>query len=782
MIEPKALADLEWGRLSRAVLSRCRGPMSALEALPIYETEEGAALALSQTAEAMELEGSGSPIPLEGLDDLSQPLLRLSRMGALDGPSLNRIGALLRGARVLRQFLSRNRAFASALERAVSFDPTLDAIEEELSRHLDKDGTLFDHASDDLRRLRQETSNLRERIVRKLEAILHDKADIVQDSFYTIREGRYVIPIRRDTHERFDGIVHGTSASGATLFIEPESLIPQGNRLKVAIAEQEREELRILGLLSDEVRGALPSIHAAMDSMNLVDLRVASARFGIEYGARILPLASKPILDLRAMRHPLLLIEGKAVVPNDLEVESGRALILSGPNAGGKTVALKAMGLGALMMRAGLPIPCAEGSTAGFFKNILSDVGDDQSLMQDLSTFSAHIQNISRILERAGDGSLVLLDELAGGTDPEEGAALAAAIVEALLSSGAAIAVTTHYESLKSVGLLDPRARNASVGFDVETMSPSFKLTLDVPGASSALAVAERYGIAHHIIEAAEKKLPERTRIFEGLVRRLEEARASVEAKERALAEELSEQRRLREELEVELQRLNDRDRRKLSREAEKVAQQIRSFRDEIREKRRALRAAKEDADAERLRRELERIATEASKIEEDLTKQAEAAASSDEAHEPAPSLSVGQEVYVTSLRANATIVDGPSRGEVQVARGSMKLWVKVEECRRPSESKRTERRERVSLRSEAADSIDVRGMRAADALSLVETALDRAYGASVGTLTIVHGIGEGALKNAIRDLLRGSKTYVRSFRSGTRDEGGERVTVVELA
>ena len=779
MIDSKALADLEWSRLSRAVLSRCRGPMSSLEALPIFESHEGAALALAQTAEAMELERAGSPIPLEGLDDLSQPLLRLSRMGALDGASLNRIGALLRGARVLRQYISRNRAFAAALDRSLNLDPTLDALEDELSRHLDRDGTLFDHASDDLKKLRQETGNLRDRIVRKLEAILLDKADIVQDSFYTLREGRYVIPIRRDTHERFDGIVHGTSASGATLFIEPEALIPQGNRLKVAIAEQEREELRILSLLSDEVRGALPSIHAAMDSMDLVDLRVASGRFGIEYDARILPLSEAAGLDLREMRHPLLLIEDKDVVPNDLSVSSGRALILSGPNAGGKTVALKAMGLGALMMRAGLPIPCAEGSSAGFFKNILSDVGDDQSLMQDLSTFSAHIKNIARIIRLAGEGSLVLLDELAGGTDPEEGASLAAAIVEALLGSGAAIAVTTHYESLKSVGLLDPRARNASVGFDVETMSPSFRLTLDVPGASSALAVAERYGIPRAIIESAEAKLPERTRIFEGLVRRLEEARAGAEAKERALQDELAAQRRLREELEAEVEKLKERDRKKLSQEAEKVAQQIRTFRDEIREQRKALRSAKEDADAERVRRELEKIAGEAGKIEESMKREERA---SNEERAPASSLAIGQEVYVSSLRANATIIDGPSRGKIQVARGPMKLWVRVEECRSPSEGAKVKRRERsVAPSTEASDSIDIRGMRAVDALALVETALDRAYGASMSSLTILHGIGEGALRSAVRELLTSNKTYVKSFRSGARDEGGDRVTVVEL-
>src|SRR5690606_31724423 len=313
-------------------------------------------------------------------------------------------------------------------------------------------------------------------------------------------------------------IVHGTSASGATVFVEPEVLIGQGNRLKMALAEQEREEARILGVLSEFVAERHAEVVAAVDAIDHADLRQASARLGRDLDARVLPLDLEAELHLEAARHPLLLLDGADVVPNDLSIGSGRALILSGPNAGGKTVALKTMGLAAVMMRAGLPVPAAAGSRCGFFDPILSDVGDEQSIEKNLSTFSAHVTNLRRVIDEAGPRALVLLDELTGGTDPGEGAALACAIAEALCDAGAAIGVTTHYEPLKALATRDPRFRNAAVGFDVERMRPTFELTLDVPGASSALWVALRFGIREDIVTRAREVLPEHSRTFDELV------------------------------------------------------------------------------------------------------------------------------------------------------------------------------------------------------------------------------------------------------------------------
>lgn len=781
-MDQKALDDLEWARLERAVLDRCRGPMRTNGHVPLATTFEGAEIALAETLEAMELDAAGTPLIIEGVPDLRPIVARLSRMGALDGPALVQVKRALSAARVLRQFLTRHRAYCPRLYAACALDPTLDAVLDELSRHLDEDGTLFDHASVELRRLRTETANLRARLLAKLEEILVKRADILQDSFYTLREGRYVVPVRRDAHERFEGIVHGTSSTGATLFVEPRELIAQGNRLKMAQAEQEREEARILAELSDHVRDVLPALEAAIDALDLADLRQASARLGVDLGGRVLPLEREPVLDLKNAKHPLLMLEGGEVVGNDIPVSAGAVLILSGPNAGGKTVALKTLGLAALMMRAGLPIACADGSRAGFFHEVLTDVGDSQSLVKNLSTFSAHMTNVAAILRRARRGSLVLLDELAGGTDPHEGAALATAIVDALCAQGAATAITTHYESLKAMGVTDPRARNASVGFDVATMRPTFTLTLDVPGSSSALAVAARFGIPRHVVEKAEEALPEESRTFEALVARLSEARASYEARVREVEEELVAARAAREALDRELEKIKRREEKQLTEEGARLKQRIRDVSNELRAVRKEIRQAATEAAAEASRKKLEAIERAAREIEAERAPVEEPIPR--EPLEAKDGLKVGDRVYVTRLRAEATVVEGPTRGEVRVAAGALKLWVPLSECRAPGEGTEAARRapaKRARLAEPVESTVDVRGMRADDAVACVEAFLDRAYGASLDQVTIVHGIGEGALRQAIRALLGRLGTYVRGHRPGTREEGGDRVTVVEL-
>jgi DNA mismatch repair protein MutS2 len=783
MTNERALDDLEWARLERAVLDRCRGPLRENGSVPLATTFEGAETALAETREAMELDAAGSPLIVDGVSDVSQTIARLSRMGSLDGPGLVQIKRTLSAARALRQFLARHKAFCPRLHAACALDPTLDAILDELGRHLDEDGTLHDHASAELRRLRTETANLRARLHARLEEILVRRADILQDSFHTVREGRYVVPVRRDAHERFEGIVHGASSSGATLFVEPQELVAQGNRLKVAQAEQEREEARILAELSDRVRDVLPALEAAVDALDLADLRQAAARFGVELKGRVLSLDREPVLDLKAAKHPLLLLEGGTVVGNDIVAVAGRALILSGPNAGGKTVALTTLGLAALMMRAGLPIPCADGSRAGFFHEVLTDVGDSQSLVKNLSTFSAHMKNVASIISRSKRGSLVLLDELAGGTDPHEGAALAAAIVDALCASGAATAVTTHYESLKAMGVTDARTRNASVGFDVQTMRPSFELTLDVPGSSSALSVAARFGIPTAVIERAERALPEESRTFEALVAELSEARAEHQRRAAALEEERRVHRKAREDLERELEKLRRREEKQLSEEGARLTKQMRDARAELRAARREIRRATTEAAAEATRKKLDAIEKSTAAIAAERPPPAAPAGDSEAMGAPA-SLTVGDRVYVERLRAEAQIIEGPTRGEVRVAAGALKLWVPVAECRAPRPDVPAPRRAapRRGRSPEPADeTVDVRGMRAEDAIGCVESFLDRAYGASLGQVTIVHGIGEGALMHAVREHLAKHSAYARSHRPGTREEGGDRVTVVEL-
>ncbi|MBC7172408.1 MAG: Smr/MutS family protein [Polyangiaceae bacterium] len=784
----KALADLEWERLSSAVLSRCTGPRAAGEPVPIASTREGAELALRETREALRVLDDGERLPLDGIPDVREAIARLARKGALDGPSLRDIGRALSVARSLRRFLGARREKLPALYRSVGTDPTLDGLEEEISAHIGADGLLFDHASEELRRLRTETANLRARLVRRLEEMIVQRSAILQDGFYTLREGRYVLPVRRDSHERIEGIVHGTSSSGATVFVEPEALIGQGNRLKMALAEQEREEARIFAVLSESVADRLAEVRAAIDALDHADLRQAAARFGVDLRAKVLPLSAGPELHLFDAKHPLLLLDGAKVVPNELHLESGKALILSGPNAGGKTVALKMMGLAALMMRAGLPIPAEDGSAVGFFEPVLSDMGDEQSIEKNLSTFSAHVTNLRGILEEAGPTSMVLLDELAGGTDPGEGAALACAVVERLAQQGAATAVTTHYEALKALATRDARFRNAAVGFDVANMRPTFELALDVPGASSALRVALRFGIPASVIERAEEVLPEHSRTFDALVRELEALKQKavseldVATRERAVADAA------REEAREKLAKLQERDRARLGQEAERILQDLRQARDELRAARKKIRLAAGEAELEEARKALEAAAEATARAEREMP--APRAVSQVGEALTEEDVRVGERVYVERLRKEAEILEEPSRGKVRVAVGPMKLWVEVAELRRgaPREgtpvrlaSSATPTTPRPASMPTADTTLDVRGLRVDDAIPMAEQFLDRAYGDSQHTVYILHGVGSGALRDAIREHLARDARYVKSVRPATADEGGPRMTVVEL-
>jgi len=793
----KTLHDVEWERLVRAVADRSLGPRgqglsadpAAANGLPITRTREGAEIALAETREALGLLEAGEPLPLDGIRDVDPHLARLERFGALDGPALRDVRETLGAARALRRFLAARRTHAPRLVEACAMDPTLDVLEDEIGGALEPDGTVADRASPDLRRLRTEVANLRARVVGKLEELVQKHADILSDRFHTMREGRYVLPVRTDAHEKLPGIVHATSQSGATVFVEPRSLIGQGNRLKMAQGEMEREEARILGILSDFVRERLAQVRAAVDALAHADLRSASARLGRDLDAVIPELDPAPRVRLEAARHPILLLDGVDVVPNDVGIEAGRALVLSGPNAGGKTVALKMLGLAALMVRAGLPVPAAEGASCGFFDPVLSDVGDEQSIATNLSTFSAHVTNVARILEAARHGAMVLLDEVATGTDPQEGAALACAIVDALCRKEAAVAVTPHYEPLKALAIRDARLGNASVGFDFDRLEPTFELALDVPGASSALEVAARFGIGRDVVDAARRMLPEQSRTFGDLVRRLEDQRRALEMDRAGVAEQRTEADRARAEVEEELASLRERERSKLSREGEKLLADIRRARGDVRSARRRLRRKRlDEAGVEEAERSVDAAAAEVREVErtqepgeapEDL---------------PAPvegELSVGSRVWVPRLKAVAEVLERPARGRVKVAAGPMKLTVDVGDVREPPDEPAAAPTAAgdpaaggpaASERPPTADNtVDVRGLRVDEALGMVETFVDRCYGRSEPVAYVVHGVGTGALRDAIREHLGRDATYVDRTREGTPEEGGERVTVVYL-
>ncbi len=793
----KALHDLSWDRIVSGVASRCIGPLGErLDALPIAETFSEAQTALREVAEARRLIALDDPLPLDGIREIGGTLARLERSGQVPGPDLRAVASTLGAARVLRRFLARHRAEASALRASCGTDPTLDELQEELTRAIEPDGTLSDGASEELGRLRTEVANLRARIVARLEHMLLKHEDIVQDRFHTLREGRYVIPIRTDAHEKLPGIVHGTSGSGATAFVEPQAVVNQGNRLKMAQGELDREVVRILGILGERVRERLPEVRAAVAALDRADLRNAAARLAEDLGGIVPELVPEPRMVLLEASHPLLLLDGVDVVKNDLALASGNGLVLSGPNAGGKTVALKILGLSALMARAGLPVAAGEGSTVGFFSAVLTDIGDEQSIQKNLSTFSAHVTNLVRIIEAAVPESLVLLDEIATGTDPNEGAALACALVDGLCRAGAAVAVTTHYERLKAMAVEDDRLLNASVGFDVSQMEPTFRVRANVPGSSSALRVAARFGMPGDIVARARELLPEQSRMFDTLVRRLEERFEGLESARAEADAALREAARLRREAEETLAKAASRDAKKLGAEAAEVMSQLRRARAELKAARRLMRRDEKQNEAS-----LRAIRAHLEEADRSIGDDARAAVAAVAPAAPevargepveAGSLKVGLRVYVPRLRTEVSIVEPPSKGRVRVASGPVKLWVKVQELRtveavpkaRVTVAKLTPTPgTKASARTSGdGNSIDLRGMRVDDALSMAESFLDRLFGRSEPIGYITHGIGTGALRDAIREHLgTHAAHYVKSSRPGTQQEGGDRVTVVYL-
>ena len=803
---PKTRADLEWDRLLGALSDRASSVAGKrlAKTLPFARTHESLLTSLGEVHEAVDLHRLGEPLPAPDVPDVGQALER-ARIGAsLSNEELRAVGQCLHEAARMRRFLSTRKNHIPLLLRACSTDPGLDDLEREIHRAFDPDGILSDKASPLLGELRNERRHLRDRLVRRLEEIMQQHTDILQDGFFTERDGRYVLPVRSDAHERFPGIVHATSGSGATLFVEPRAVVDLGNRLKVVEARVEHEEDLIRAALSEKIGHDIHNVEAAVAALAHADLRAASARLARDL-TWTFPEVPKsdvansdqrpPAIRLRSARHPLLALDGVNVIPSDIEVSAGQAMIVSGPNAGGKTIALKTLGLAALCLRAGLPIPADDGSSVSAFEIVLTDVGDDQNLHKNLSTFSAHVQNLAAILEETRPGALVLLDELAGGTDPREGEALAAAVLDTMVARGGAVATTTHYEGLKALALADPRFQNASVGFDLSTMSPNFRLMMGIPGASSALSVARKFGIPQVVLERAEKFSSRDAANFEEVVNKLHAERAALEmareAAKRATEAAQEKQRRL----DAELVRLQGIERGILTDAGRELFDSLKKARTALREVEGRLRGKPSTNDLRDAARAIDVAAKRMTALEES---------------DPAPlidlptpgavdpgAIRAGMRVYVPRLRTTAEVVEVMADGKLRVTAGALKLTTTLGEIRTADSAGMSEKPKenirgpvRRSVFDAAADpdvpaqtsdnTVDLRGLRAHEAVAMAEQFLDRTLGAGRKVAFLIHGHGKGALRDAVRDAVK-ANSYVAKSRPGEPREGGDGVTVVWL-
>lgn len=742
-------------------------------------------------AEVRLLELTGERVPVGAVSDVEELLDRAGRGSTLEGEELRLVGSCLLALRQLRRWLEEREEDLPKLRilaLPIDVDPELS---DTLRRSFDDEGRLSEREYPELGALRRQAEQLRSRIQRTLDDIIKgdDLGDALQDRYITQRDGRFVIPVRAD-RRRGLGIVHGRSQSGETVFVEPAAVVELHNELAEAESELHRETSRILGVLTRMVGRFRVPLVGALQAAEEIDLVVARAGLGKELRAVIPKVDSQGVLDLRQARHPVLELGGVDVIANDLRVDGDSpGLILSGPNTGGKTVALKTMGLAALMVRSGIPVPALEGSRVDFFAPVLADIGDWQSVEGDLSTFSGHVAVLKAMLEAAhGDSeqpAMVLLDEVGMGTDPAQGAALARAVLEDLVAAGARVAATTHYTELKALAAVDRRFQVAAVA--IEEGRPTYQVIMGAAGESHGLAIARRLALPGGVVDRARQLLTTSQREVSDLVSQLEQERSVLARQVREqselrgqLEERIAQFERQQAQLEVRRQDLE-------RRVSERFQARLKAREHELKQ---LIAALQDNPDLRLAGRALSQVRAvmEESRIDAPVRP----------AGPPPRKLAVGDAVIVRSLGRQAKVVRLLKGDQVEVAAGILKMKVartdlegtrgeRIETAPRPKleataqpKPQQLEQRSLGTLRIEA-NTCDLRGQRVEEALEQIDHFLADLLGSGFDVGWILHGHGTGALKQAVRRHLP-QRPDVKRWRPADSGEGGDAYTVVELS
>lgn len=783
-MEQRVLKTLEYDKIVALLVEKATsiaGKEKAEGLLPAANMDlvRFAQQATSEGTTVLRLKGS---VPLGGIRDIRGPVQR-ARLGSMLAPmELLDIASTVFAGRRLKTLLLEVCAdndlpiIKTEAERIEG----LRELETQIKRCIDENGDVLDSASPELRVIRQEIRQLESRIREKLDQMVRSSSyqKMLMENIITIRGDRYVIPVKQEYRHVFGGIVHDQSASGATLFIEPEAIVTMNNKLRELRLKEEREVEKILYQLTELVAGQIEPLKENTSALAELDFIFAKAQLAYSMKAIGPKLNDRGYIRLKKGRHPL--ISRDVVVPIDLELGSDyTAIVVTGPNTGGKTVSLKTVGLLSLMTMAGLHIPAEEESEMAVFSSIFADIGDEQSIEQSLSTFSSHMTNIVHILKSMDERSLVLFDELGAGTDPTEGAALAMAIIDHVIDSKARLIATTHYSELKAYAYDRVEAINASVEFDVQTLRPTYRLLIGVPGRSNAFAIARRLGLSEEVIERAKGTISEEENQVEQMIASLERNRKKAE-QERHEAEAL---RRESEEL-----------RRQLEEERARFAEEKNRMLEQAEEEARiAVQLAKEEADA--IIRELRGMAAEGIDIKEhkliDARKRlGEAVLELDKETVKKPAKAVratqikpGDEVMVDSFNQRGTVLEKTGSKEFLVQIGIMKMKVKQDDMHvvnplkaAPQATYTSVKRARGSVKME----LDLRGFNVEDGLREIDQYLDEALLAGLHTVSIIHGHGTGVLRKAVQEYLRHHR-HVKSHRLGGQGEGGVGATIVEL-
>ncbi|MBW8383509.1 MAG: endonuclease MutS2 [Youngiibacter sp.] len=778
----RSMEKLEYFKIIEKVKAYavCSAGADMISGMEPYEHREDIERSLSETEEAASLLYSKGSAPFEGIYDVRDTLKFIGKGGSTGASGLLRIANILKSSREFKEYVGLSDSHRHLREILYGVTP-FKALENEIFIAIIGENEVSDKASPELFGLRRALKDKTASVKEKIQSLVRSNEKFLQDNLYTVRGDRYVLPVKSEHKGSVPGLVHDQSATGQTLFIEPMSLVNLNNDIKELMLKEKAEVERILRMLSGKVQANIAGVTRNADAIYELDMIFARAKYSMSVDGTRPEVKDDLSFELVQARHPL--IPKDVVVPSTIYMKSDHTVIvITGPNTGGKTVTLKTVGLLHLMAKAGILIPVNEGSSIGNFKEIYADIGDEQSIEQSLSTFSSHMTNIVSIIDKADDRSLVLFDELGAGTDPTEGAALAAAILDTLKELGVRIIATTHYSELKVYALKSTRTVNASVEFDVETLRPTYRLLIGVPGKSNAFLISKRLGLPDYIVERSKGFIDSETLKFEDLLENLQtdSMKATREAEEaKALRVALE---RKQEELDRKLSRIDE------------VREN--ALQDAKREGRRYLREAKEKSD-EILKnlRELEKsgYGTEGRRKLQDIREKIQNGLDSQGADEKeqervkgtaAKDLTPGKDVLLATLNQRVTILTRPDRdGNLQVQAGIMKMNVNQNdllEAKETKEQKQIRKRE-VKLNLKAVStSCDVRGLDSGEATYRVDMYLDEASLGGLNEVTIIHGMGTGVLKDEIGKMLR-NHPHVKKSRLGEYGEGGQGVTIVTL-
>jgi DNA mismatch repair protein MutS2 len=740
---------------------------------------------IAETEEARGILDAISSIPLGGIRDI-RSLLKRAEIGSVLAPDeLVAVGSTLYASRRMKSFFMDMPVSLTILLGYAEKITVLRNVENFIENIVNEQGQIRDDASVELLHVRREIRLSQSRIKDKLDGILRSSEyqKYFQDALVTVRSDRYVIPIKQEYRNNFPGIIHDQSASGATVFIEPMAVVILNNEIKQLMSAEKNEVERILKSATEQIANVSEIMYINCSMLANIDFAFAKAKLSLTMQATMPIINHNGYVNLRQARHPL--IETAAVVPIDIYIgKKFNTLLITGPNTGGKTVTLKTLGLFALMTQAGLYIPANSGSEIAVFNNIFADIGDEQSIEQSLSTFSAHMTNLVRILKEISSQDLVLIDEIGAGTDPDEGAALAMSILEYLLVIGAKTIATTHYSELKTFAYSRQGIENASVEFDIQTLRPTYRLLIGIPGSSNAFAISRRLGLPVNIIEQAKQFIDKDHAEFETVLNALEEQKIAYDKLHEEVAEQEEALNILRERLANEESILAAKKHKILAKaqeEAESLLRKTRRDTEEIITELKAQFAVKSssarqgifDKNRKRLRESLDNL----NEYDED---------DSDLPIATAKILKPGMQVYVTTLKQKGIVVSIGSH-EVTVQLGIMKMNVAITDCRLVNDctpvrkiGKDKNRDKNFMKIQDVARQIDIRGMMVDEAEYVLGKYIDDAIVAGLNTVLVIHGKGTGALRKGVRTYLK-NHHYVRDISIGELNEGGDGATVVQL-